>query len=156
VERCTGSTFAYLTGLKRYSDWLRAAWSGFGGGVHSLRGRGILFSTASRTALRPTQSPIQWVLVSFFPREKRPGREADQSPPSSAEVKNAWSYTSNSQYVCMARCLVKHRDNFTFYLYLTDLDVCLLKTNLSFQVQTQFWEINHPEKSQKQFFLVGS
>jgi hypothetical protein len=25
---------------------------------------------------------------------KRPGREADHSPPSSAEVKNAWSYTS--------------------------------------------------------------
>jgi hypothetical protein len=25
---------------------------------------------------------------------KRLGREADQSPPSSAEVKNAWSYTS--------------------------------------------------------------
>jgi len=25
---------------------------------------------------------------------KRPGREADNSPPSSAEVKNAWSYTS--------------------------------------------------------------
>jgi hypothetical protein len=25
---------------------------------------------------------------------KRPGREADQSPPSSAEVKSAWSYTS--------------------------------------------------------------
>jgi hypothetical protein len=27
-------------------------------------------------------------------RVKRPGREADHSPPSSAEVKNAWSYTS--------------------------------------------------------------
>jgi hypothetical protein len=25
---------------------------------------------------------------------KRPGREADHSPPSSAEVKNVWSYTS--------------------------------------------------------------
>jgi hypothetical protein len=25
---------------------------------------------------------------------KRPGREADHSPPSNAEVKNAWSYTS--------------------------------------------------------------
>jgi hypothetical protein len=25
---------------------------------------------------------------------KRPGREADHSPPSRAEVKNAWSYTS--------------------------------------------------------------
>jgi hypothetical protein len=31
-------------------------------GFDSRRGLGIfLFSTASRTALRPTQSPIQWV-----------------------------------------------------------------------------------------------
>jgi hypothetical protein len=29
-----------------------------------------------------------------FPGVKRPGRRADHSPPSSAEVKNAWSYTS--------------------------------------------------------------
>jgi hypothetical protein len=29
-----------------------------------------------------------------FPGVKRPGREADHPPPSSAEVKNAWSYTS--------------------------------------------------------------
>jgi hypothetical protein len=29
-----------------------------------------------------------------FPGVKRPGREADHSPPSSAEVKNEWSYTS--------------------------------------------------------------
>jgi hypothetical protein len=28
-----------------------------------------------------------------FPGVKRPGGEADHSPPSSAEVKNAWSYT---------------------------------------------------------------
>jgi hypothetical protein len=28
-----------------------------------------------------------------FPGVKRPGREADHSPPSIAEVKNAWSYT---------------------------------------------------------------
>jgi hypothetical protein len=46
---------------------------------------------------------------------KRPGGEVDHSPPSSAEVKNAWSYTSTPQYVFMAWCLVKHRDNFTFY-----------------------------------------
>jgi len=25
---------------------------------------------------------------------KRPGREADHSPPSNAQVKNAWNYTS--------------------------------------------------------------
>jgi hypothetical protein len=40
--------------------------------------------------------------------------EADHLPPSSAEVKNAWSYTSTPPYVFMAWCLVKHRDNFTF------------------------------------------
>jgi hypothetical protein len=34
--------------------------------------------------------------------------------PSSAEVKNAWSYTSSPKYVFMAWCLVKHRDKFTF------------------------------------------
>jgi hypothetical protein len=34
--------------------------------------------------------------------------------PSSAKVKNAWLYISTSQYAFMARCLVKHRDNFTF------------------------------------------
>jgi hypothetical protein len=51
-----------------------------------------------------------------FPGVKRPGREADHSPPYSAEVKNAWSYTSTPQYVFKAWCLVKHRDNFTFSL----------------------------------------
>jgi hypothetical protein len=45
---------------------------------------------------------------------KRPGREADHSPPSSAEVKNVWSYISTPQYVLMAWCLVKHKDNSTF------------------------------------------
>jgi hypothetical protein len=41
-------------------------------------------------------------------------REVDHSPPSSAEVKNAWSYTSTPQNVFMAWCLVKHRYNFNF------------------------------------------
>jgi hypothetical protein len=39
---------------------------------------------------------------------KRPGREAYHSPPSSAEVTNAWSYTSTVPYVFMAWCLVTH------------------------------------------------
>jgi hypothetical protein len=46
----------------------------------------------------------------------RPKREADHSPPSGAEVKNVWSYTSTPQYVFMAWCLLKHKDNFTFTL----------------------------------------
>jgi hypothetical protein len=61
----------------------------------SRRGLGIfLFTTASRTALGPTQPPIQWVPRALSLGVKRPGREADHSPPSRAEVKNAWSYTS--------------------------------------------------------------
>jgi hypothetical protein len=53
----------------------------------------------------------------------RPGHEADHSPPSSADVKNAWSYTSIPQYVFMAWCLVKHRDNFAFTLPLPLLNI---------------------------------
>jgi hypothetical protein len=53
----------------------------------SRRGLGIfLFTTASRTAVRLTQ-PIQWVPGALSLGVKRPGREADHSPPSSAEVK---------------------------------------------------------------------
>jgi hypothetical protein len=59
-------------------------------------GLGIfLLTTASRTALGPTQPPIQRVPGVLSLGEKRPGREADHSPPSNAEVKNAWSYTCN-------------------------------------------------------------
>jgi hypothetical protein len=32
---------------------------------------------------------------------KQLGQETDHSPPSTSEVKNAWSYTSTSLYVCM-------------------------------------------------------
>jgi hypothetical protein len=51
-------------------------------------GLGIfLFTTASRTALGPTQPPIRWVPGALSLGVKRPGREADHSPPPSAEVK---------------------------------------------------------------------
>jgi hypothetical protein len=45
-------------------------------------------------ALGPTQAPIQWVPGALSLEAKRPGRESDHSPPSSADIKNAWSYTS--------------------------------------------------------------
>jgi hypothetical protein len=47
---------------------------------------------------------------------KRPGREADNTPPSTAEIKNAWNYISTPPYILMAWYLVKYRDNFTFTL----------------------------------------
>jgi len=53
-------------------------------------GAGIfLFTTVSRLALGPIQPLIQWI-----PGDVSPGPEADHSPSSNAEVKNAWSYIS--------------------------------------------------------------
>jgi len=37
---------------------------------------------------------------------KRPDREATYSPPSNAEVKNAWSNTSTPPWLCLAWCSV--------------------------------------------------
>jgi hypothetical protein len=58
-------------------------------GQISNPGRGTTFfsSPVSRPAVGSTQPPIQWVPRALSPGEKRQGREADHSPPSSAEVK---------------------------------------------------------------------
>jgi hypothetical protein len=54
----------------------------------SWQGLGIfLFTTVSRPGLGPTQ-PIQKVMGAPSLGVNWPGREADHSPPSSAEVKN--------------------------------------------------------------------
>jgi hypothetical protein len=61
--------------LNRYRGGLRAGWPWFD----------------SRQCSRPhrffPQPPIQWVPWALSPGVKREGREADHSPPSSAEVK---------------------------------------------------------------------
>jgi hypothetical protein len=71
-------------------------------------------NNSSRTALGPTRPPILWIPGALSLGVKRPERETDHSPPFSAEVKYAWSYASTPQYVFIAWCLDKHRDNFTF------------------------------------------
>jgi hypothetical protein len=53
-----------------------------------------LFATASRPALGTTQPPIQRVVGTLTPGVKWQGCKADHSPPSSAEVMNAWGYIS--------------------------------------------------------------
>jgi hypothetical protein len=70
----------------QYSNWLQA---GRPRGLSSSPGRvkNYLFSALSRPVLGPTQPSIQWVLGALFPGVKRQGREADRSPPTSAEVK---------------------------------------------------------------------
>jgi hypothetical protein len=54
----------------------------------------FFFTTASRTVLISTQPPIQWEPGALSLGIKRPGCGDDQPTPSSAEVKNAWSYAS--------------------------------------------------------------
>jgi hypothetical protein len=89
-----------IVGLKMYS--LPIA-TGYGlddqGGGSSSPGRvkNFHFSISSRPALGSTQPPIKWV-----PGVNRQGREADHSPPTSAEVKKMWIYTSTPLYVFMA------------------------------------------------------
>jgi hypothetical protein len=56
-------------------------------------------------------SPQRREFISSSPRPDRlwgpPRRETDHSPPSSAEVKNAWGYTCTLPYIFMAWCLIK-------------------------------------------------
>jgi hypothetical protein len=50
----------------------------------------------------------------FSPGIKRPGREADHWPPSSAEVKKLYLHSP----VCLpSACRIKHRNNFTFTMF---------------------------------------
>jgi hypothetical protein len=56
------------------------------------------FSMSSRPALGFTQPPIQWVPGGLSPGVKLPGREADYSPPTTAEVKKICIYTSTTPY----------------------------------------------------------
>jgi hypothetical protein len=72
-------------------------------------------------ALGPTQPPIQWVPGALSLGVKRPGREADHSPPSSAEVKNAWSYTSTPPIRLHGVVLSKAQGQ--LYLYHT-MNIC--------------------------------
>jgi hypothetical protein len=97
-----------------YSSELRVGWCGF----ESRQGLGIfLFTTVSRPALAPPpQPPIQWVPGSLSLRVKRPGREADHSPPTSVKVKNAWSYNFTSP-IRLHGLVLKAQRQLYLYLY---------------------------------------
>jgi hypothetical protein len=62
----------------------------------------FLYSTAPTAVPGLTQPPIQWVSGIIFLQVKRLGREADHSPPTSAEVKKMWIYTPIPTYAFMA------------------------------------------------------
>jgi hypothetical protein len=74
----------------------------------------FLFTTAFGMALGPTQPPIQWVPGALSLGVKWPGCETDHSPPSSAKVKNTWSYTSTPTISLHGVCVIKQGDKSTF------------------------------------------
>jgi hypothetical protein len=74
----------------------------------------FFFSMTSRPVLRPSHLPTQWVSGALASRIKRPGREADHSPQTSAKFKKIWVYTSTLPYAFMAHSLI--RDNFYFLI----------------------------------------
>jgi len=105
----TGSA-ALIQGLKRpehEADHSPRFWFPAGDGNFSLHHR-----AQNGSGTPPASYPIRSAALSLG--VKRPGREASYSPSSSAEAKDAWRYTSILQYVCMAWCLVQHREKFTF------------------------------------------
>jgi hypothetical protein len=62
------------------------------GGVGKVK-VSVLFTTASIPTVGPTQPPVRRVPAAVFLDVKRPVREADRSPLSAVEVKNACTCT---------------------------------------------------------------
>jgi hypothetical protein len=96
-------------------------------GRGSVPGKGrhffLFFTAVSSLALGATQPHVQWITGALSLWVKWPGCEADHSHPSSAEVKNTWSYNSippyvfmngtklSTGYVFVVWYLVKHEDS---------------------------------------------
>jgi hypothetical protein len=93
--------FIEIIAINLIHDWLRAG-SPRGRSSSPGRVKNYLFSKSSRLALRSTQPPIQLVPGALSPGVKRTGREADHSPPTSAEVEEMWIYTSTPPYAFTA------------------------------------------------------
>jgi hypothetical protein len=78
------------------------------------RGKNFLHVVQTDSEVLPTSYPMG--TGSCFPGLKWPGREADHSPPTSAEVKKMWIYTSTLPYAFMGQCLISYAQG---KLYLT-------------------------------------
>jgi hypothetical protein len=89
------------------------------------QGLGIFaFAMTSSRLWGPLSLQSREYRVSLTPKVEQPGREADHSPTYSAEVKNAWLYTSISPPVLMAWCLNNRYILMVWYL-VTNMDFTL-------------------------------
>jgi hypothetical protein len=70
----------------------------------------VLFTTASRPTVGPTQAPVRWVPWAFSLGVRLPVHEI-----------GAWSYTSTPQYAFIPYCSIKHKSNFALIFSLWNL-----------------------------------
>jgi hypothetical protein len=93
---------------------LRAGWSG----VRVLAGAensSLYHCVQTGSGVHSASYPV--CTRGYFLEVKWTGREADDSPLSSAEIKNAWSYTSIPQYAFIVWWSVKAQGQLYLYLY---------------------------------------
>jgi hypothetical protein len=100
-------SYTAFYGVLKKTVWRRNSSVGIATGYRlNDRGVGVRVPVGSKifsSSRRPdrlwvsTQPPIQWVSG-----VKRPGREADHSLPTAAEVRKTWVYTSTPTYAFMA------------------------------------------------------
>jgi hypothetical protein len=101
--------------LSWYSVGLRTSW--MIGGLSP--GSGWEFSPHHRVQNGSgAHPPIQWLSGGVSLGVKRPGCEADHSPPSSDEVKKAWRYTSTHLMCLNSVVLSLKKAQGQLYLYL--------------------------------------
>jgi hypothetical protein len=95
-------------------------------GIALGQGLGIvLFTTASRPGLGPTQPPMQWVPGALPLGVKWPGREADHSPTSVVEVKMGGFIPTLPNTPSWRSAELKHRDKFALRFTFSYACACL-------------------------------
>jgi hypothetical protein len=102
VKNTHNFTFYSWAGeTSQYSD-LITGWTTM---IRFPAGAIFVFINASRPAVGPIKPPIQWVSGDIYPGSNVSGVWR-WPPPFSAEVKNAWNYTSTPPFVYIARNLI--------------------------------------------------
>jgi hypothetical protein len=93
------------------------------------------------------QTSTKWVLRPFSPGVKLPGRQADNSPQTSAEVEYGGFIRLLSPYIFRVRCLIKASINFTFTSTFISSHISLLS------LRNEITEKHQMENDSNQMYL---